>query len=430
MKTEESRNPSHSSLRGIDWLNFFLADVQTGVGPFLAIYLASQKWNEQSVGIALTVGGIAGIVTQTPFGVIVDRTTSKRGLIAAGILGLALGTLILILWPEPIPVMAAQVLIGGVASIFAPAIAAITLGLVGPGKFDPRVGRNQGFNSAGNVFTALTLGALAYFFTNRIIFIAVLAMCAPTFLSLTLIKPQEIDNDIACGGREKACDGIGKPGQARAAALLTNKPLLIFCASAVMFHFANAAMLPLLGEWLSKGKGNSSAIFMAACVVTTQLTIVFIASFIGKSAGKFGRKPLLLLGFGVLPVRGALYTLVHGTVPLVAIQILDGVGAGIFGVLSILVIRDVTAGTCRFNAAQGAVATATGIGAALSQTVAGAIVHRFAYQAGFLVLSAVAATAFFTLWFFMPETKHLAFPATAPEASANSRAQIHPEKFI
>jgi MFS family permease len=176
-----------------------------------------------------------------------------------------------------------------------------------------------------------------------------------------------------------------------------------------MFHFANAAMLPLLGEMLAKGKGRSSMLFMSACVVTTQLVITLLASWAGRNAGSWGRKPLLLVAFGVLPVRAVLYTLTHHTVPLVAIQILDGVGAGIFGVVSVLVIADLTQGSGRFNLTLGAISTAVGIGASLSQVIAGAIVHHLGYNTGFLFLASVAAVALAILYFFMPETRDKEF---------------------
>jgi MFS family permease len=172
-----------------------------------------------------------------------------------------------------------------------------------------------------------------------------------------------------------------------------------------MFHFANAAILPLLGEMLAKGHGRSSMMFMSACVVTTQFTITMIAPWSGRKAGSWGRKPLLLIAFGALPVRAVLYTLTSNTIALVAIQVLDGVGAGIFGVVSVLVIADLTKGSGRFNVTLGAIATAVGIGAALSQTIAGAIVHHSSFNTGFLFLAAIAAAAFGVLYFFMPETQ-------------------------
>ena len=304
-KLESEKSPSRRTLRGLDFLNFLLADVQTGVGPFLAIYLAAYGWNEARVGVALSVGGIAGILMQTPAGGLVDFLRSKRALVAGAVAAVAVGALLIAFLPSFWPVMGAQVLIGGTSSVFIPAICAISLGIV--------------------------------------------------------------------------------------------------CA--VMFHFANAAMLPLLGELLAKGQGRSSMLFMSACVVTTQTVITLLSSWSGRRAGTWGRKPLLLIAFGALPIRGVLYTLTSNTVLLVAIQVLDGVGAGIFGVVSVLVISDLTGGTGRFNLTLGAITTAVGIGAALSQTIAGALAHQSGSRAGFLFLAGVASAAFAILYFFMPETR-------------------------
>jgi predicted MFS family arabinose efflux permease len=400
-KHQDFKMRSARTLHGLDWLNFFIADVQTGVGPFLAIYLAGYGWNEQRVGIALTVGGIAGILSQTPAGALVDRLRSKRALIAAGLAALAAGALLIALVPNFWSVMSAQALIGGTSSIFAPAICAISLGVVGHQWFDRRQGRNQTFNAAGNVVAALSMGLLGYYISNRSIFFFVVACALPAVLTLGIIRPDEIDYELARGAKEG--DEDAQPVKARA--LLKDRPLRIFLVCAVMFHFANAAMLPLLGEMLAKGQGRSSMMFMSACVVTTQLVVTLLASWSGRKAGSWGRKPLLLIAFGVLPVRAVLYTLTSNTDALVAIQVLDGIGAGIFGVVSVLVIADLTQGTGRFNLTLGAISTAVGIGASLSQSVAGFIVHHAGYNSGFLFLGAVASAAFGILYFFMPETR-------------------------
>ena len=403
VSTEAPKSPSRLTLRGLDWLNFLLADVQTGVGPFLAIYLAGYNWNEERVGLALTVGGIAGILMQTPAGALVDLLRSKRALVGLGVAALAAGALLIALFPSFWPVMGAQVLIGGTSSVFIPAICAISLGIVGHAAFDARQGRNQTFNSAGNVTAAVLMGLLGYLVSNRSIFFFVVALALPTILVLLLIRPAEIDYEVARG----ANDGE-KGGKAESVwVLFRDRPLVIFLVCAVMFHFANAAMLPLLGELLAKGQGRSSMLFMSACVVTTQFVITLLASWSGRKAGTWGRKPLLLIAFGVLPIRGILYTLTSNTELLVAIQVLDGIGAGIFGVVSVLVIADLTRGTGRFNLTLGAITTAVGIGASLSQVIAGGIVHRVGSHAGFLFLAAVASAAFAILYFFMPETRNI-----------------------
>jgi predicted MFS family arabinose efflux permease len=396
-------SPSPRTLRGLDWLNFLLADVQTGVGPFLAIYLAGYKWNEERVGLALTIGGIAGILAQTPAGGLVDFLRAKRALIGAAVGALAAGALLIALFPSFWPVMAAQVLIGSTSSVFIPAICAMSLGIVGRAAFDLRQGRNQTFNSAGNVVAAVSMGLLGYFVSNRSIFFFVAAFAIPTIMVLLLIRPGEIDYELARG----ASDGE-KSGKAESVRVLfQDRPLVIFLVCAVMFHFANAAMLPLLGEMLAQGRGRSSMLFMSACVVTTQFVVTLIASWSGRMAGTWGRKPLLLIAFAVLPIRGVLYTLTSNTALLVAIQIMDGIGAGIFGVVSVLVIADLTRGTGRFNLTLGAITTAVGIGAALSQFIAGSIVHHVSFRAGFLFLAGVALAAFAILRFLMPETRNI-----------------------
>jgi predicted MFS family arabinose efflux permease len=400
---ETKTSPSRRTLLGLDWLNFLLADVQTGVGPFLAIYLAGYKWDEERVGLALTVGGIAGILTQTPAGALVDFLRSKRALVGVAVAALAAGALLIALCPSFWPVMGAQVLIGGTSSVFLPAICAMSLGIVGRAAFDTRQGRNQTFNSAGNVIAAVSMGVLGYLVSNRSIFFFVAACAVPTILVLLLIRPGEIDYELARG----ATDGEKGAKVESVEVLFWERPLVLFLGCAVMFHFANAAMLPLLGEMLAKGHGRSSMMFMSACVVTTQFVITLIASWSGRTAGTWGRKPLLLIAFGVLPIRGVLYTLTSNTALLVAIQVMDGVGAGIFGVVSVLVIADLTRGTGRFNLTLGAITTAVGIGAALSQVIAGSIVHHVGFHAGFLFLAGVAATAFAILYFFMPETRNI-----------------------
>lgn len=397
----EETAPSAQSLKGLDWLNFFLADVQTGVGPFLAIYLAGYQWNEQLVGTVLTLGGIAGILSQTPAGALVDRLRSKRTLIACGVICLALGSLIIAFFPSFWPVLLAQFLIGATSSVFIPAICAISLGIVGHQLFDRRQGRNQTFNSAGNVVAAVSMGLIGYYLSNRGIFFFVAIFTVPTLIALRFIRPDEIDYELARGSKDEADDG--KPQ--RMWAVLQDRRLVVFLICAVMFHFANAAMLPLLGEMLAKGHGRTSMMFMSACVITTQVVVVLLASLVGRKAGSWGRKPLLLLAFAVLPVRGILYTLTHDTGLLVAIQVLDGIGAAIFGIVSVLVIADLTKGTGRFNITQGAIATAVGIGASLSQVIAGSIAHHLGNNAAFLFLASVAVAAFLILFFFMPETR-------------------------
>src|SRR6266481_2354587 len=335
-----SEQSKQRSLGSLEWLNFFLADVQTGLGPFVAAYLASSGWNAGSVGYALTLGGLVTVAMQTPAGAAVDGARRKRLLVLMSLSVLVAGAFLLMARPTVLSVYSAQFLIGGAAPFLLPTVAAITLGIVGAKGFDRQFGKNQAFNSAGNVFAALLVAYVSYKFGYRAIFIVAALLAIPAALSLFGIDPKQIDYARARGGRtgDKELKVEGPP------ALMKDRVLVFFLLTAFLFHLANAAMLPQLGEMLSKGNPKTAAPFMSACIIVTQLVIAISAAWIGKRAGTKGRKPLLLLGFGVLPVRGVLYTLTHAAGALIAIQTLDGVANAIFGIVSILVIKDRTEG--------------------------------------------------------------------------------------
>jgi MFS family permease len=254
------------------------------------------------------------------------------------------------------------------------------------------------------VACALLIAGMSHFFGNRAIFITAAVLTIPTVLAIRTIRSKDIDYDLARGG---AIQVDGKEVAARASViktLLGDRILLIFLACAFLFHFANAAMLPQLGEMLSHGSRASAAPFMSACIIVTQVVIMCFAPTIGRFANLHGRKPLLMVGFGVLPIRALLYTLTHNTESLIAIQLLDGVANAIFGVVSILVVADRTRATGRFNLVQGSLATAVGLGAALSTTFGGKLIQLFSYRISFLFLGAIAVLAFFLLWTAIPET--------------------------
>lgn len=396
-------NPEYDkrrSVRSLEWLNFFLADVQTGLGPFLAAYLASSGWNPSRVGYALTFGGFVTVAVQTPAGGVVDAVRRKRLLIAVNLGLLLCGAFLLLGRLSTRSVYAAQFLIGGAGPFLGPTVAAITLGIVGAKAFDRQFGKNQAFNAAGNVFTALLIAAVSFKFGYRAIFIVPVVMVIPAVLSVFAIDHKQIDYAQARGasddGKQVKAEGLS--------ALLKDRVLLCFLTTAFLFHLANAAMLPQLGEMLSKSNLKAAAPFMSACIIVTQLVIAVSATWIGRRAAAKGRKSLLLLGFGVLPLRGALYTLTHATVALIGIQALDGVANAIFGIVSILVIKDRTQGTGRFNLAAGALATMAGVGAALSTTVGGLLIQHLGYRASFLGLAGIALLALALLWFAVPET--------------------------
>jgi MFS family permease len=395
-------NADRKTLRSLEWLNFFVADVQTGLGPFVAAYLASSGWNAAHVGYALTFGGLVTVAMQTPAGAIVDAARRKRVLVAAALIVLAAGAALLLLRHDVVAVYIAQFLIGATGPFLAPTIAAITLGIVGASLFDRQFGKNQAYNSAGNVFTAVLVALVSYKLGYRYIFAVAIVLAIPALLTLLGIDGKQIDYARArgattakAGGQRNANEGISS--------LARDRALLYFLAASFLFHLSNAAMLPLLGEMLAQGNARMAPPFMSACIIVTQLVIAGSAAWVASRAGK-GRKPLLLLGFGVLPIRGVLYTLTHAPAALIGIQFLDGVANAVFVIVSILVIKDRTEGTGRFNLASGALATMVGIGAALSNAIGGVLVQRFGFSASFLGLAAIAVAAFAVLFFGVPET--------------------------
>jgi MFS family permease len=392
------------SFHALEAANFFLADVQTGMGPFLAAYLAGAGWEPGRVGVALTIGGIVTVALQTPAGAVVDQLRSKKTILILASAVLAVGAVLLSVTPASWAVYTSQLLIGGAGPFLGPTLAAITMGVVGVTLFDRQFGRNQSFNAAGNVACALLIAGVSRLFGNRAIFITAAVLTIPTMLAVRAIRSKDIDYDLARGGARQL-DGREVPARASVMrTLLQDRVLLAFLACAFLFHFANAAMLPQLGEMLAHGARATSAPFMSACIIVTQFVIMCFAPAIGGLANMHGRKPLLLVGFGVLPVRALLYTLIRNTGGLIAIQMLDGVANAIFGVVSILVVADRTRATGRFNLVQGSLATAVGIGAALSTTFGGKLIQHFSYRISFLSLGAIAALAFVLLWTAIPET--------------------------
>jgi MFS family permease len=433
------RSASAASLRALDALNVFLADVRDGLGPYLAIYLTMRHWDPGRIGIAMSAMGIAAVAAQTPAGAFIDRTRHKRLAIAAAAAAVGVGAIAMVLRPTFSTILAAQGLMGAASAIFGPAIAAVTLGLVGHAGLSRRTGRNEAFNHAGNVGAAVLAMVIGDYIAYEGIFYLLAAMCAATIVVTRLIRPEEMDHDLARGaagadepeavqqgrehqGPDREASVRSHPGSrvAGLGELLRDRRILVFSASVVLFHFANAAMLPLAGQKLSHGHEHGAAGYMSACIIAAQLVMVPVALLASRLAVSWGRRPVFLVGFAILPIRGFLYTLTASPYALVGIQLLDGIGAGIFGVVGTLVIADLTRGTGRFNLMQGALATATGIGAAASNLITGFVVRAGGYDVGFLVLATIAATAVLFYGAAMPET--LADPREEPEPSRRRAA--------
>jgi MFS family permease len=393
--------------RPLDALNFFLADVRDGLGPYLAIYLLTeQKWDQASIGVVMSVAALAGIIAQTPAGALIDKTTAKRGLIIAAAVMVTIGSVVLPLFPGFFLVATTQALTHVAAAVFAPALAAVTLGIVGPRAFAKRIGRNEAFNHAGNATAATLAGISAWFFGPIVVFWLLAGMAVASIFATLSIPAGAIDHHVArgLGGASKSGDSDPHDKPSGFQVLLTCRPLLIFAAASVLFHFSNAAMLPLVGQKLALVNRELGTTLMSVCIVAAQMVMVPVAMLVGRNADAWGRKPIFATALAVLALRGALYPLSDNPYWLVGVQLLDGVGAGIFGALFPLVVADLTRGTGHFNVSQGAIATAAGLGGALSAAAAGFIVVAAGYSAAFLFLAAIAAVGFGLFVAMMPET--------------------------
>ncbi|GAB3740588.1 MFS transporter [Hymenobacter agri] len=447
------------SIQALAPLNLFLADVRDGVGPYLAIYLLSVRhWQPGAIGLAMSLPGLVAVLLQTPAGSLVDTSTHKRRLLVLASVVVAVSCVAAVTFVSPPVIYATQMLTGAATTIYAPVVAAITLGLVGHRRFAQQTGRNEAWNHGGNVLAAILAGLIGYYWRYEGIFYLVAVMCALGCWSALRINPQDIDNDLARGqgadqpetdeietaGKEpaakesaaaKAIPKAPKDSAAKSSAeadpaaekdggqtagfrqVLGNPRILRFAIAVVLFHFANAAMLPLVGQKLALSNQKASALFMSACIIVAQLVMIPVAAWVSRRAPDAGRKPVFLLAFAVLPVRGVLYTLSNNAYFLVGVQMLDGLAGGIFGVISVIMIADLTRGTGRFNFVQGAIATALGIGASLSTVGAGYLVQHFGYRVGFLALAAVAAVALAFFWFFVEESN----PAESKKAKAEQQ---------
>jgi MFS family permease len=400
--------PSLSSLRALDWFVFFLADVQTGFGAFVSVYLTTQKWTQTDIGLVLTVGAFAGLVGQIPGGAIVDATRSARWVAAVAVAAVGISAFALAVAPVFVVVFASRILQAGASCVLGPAIVAISLGLVGHRLISARLGRNAAFASVGSGLAAAGMGACAYYISDRAAFILVASMTVPALFALFQIRTHEIDPTKAHGG-------VAKPEHRNAMAGLLSlfeiRPLLIFAGCIALFQLANAAMLPLAASMMTLRSSQFATVLVATSIVAPQLIVALLAPWVGRKAEQWGRRPLLVLCFVALAIRGLLFALLINPYLLMAAQLLDGVSGAALAVLVPLIIADVAGATGHFNLAQGAVGCAVGVGASISTTLAGYVSDRFDSATAFLMMAGFGLLGLAAAGLAMPETR--------PSASEN-----------
>jgi MFS family permease len=399
---ELALQPSQRSLRGLDWFTFFLGDIQTGFGPFISVYLVTQKWNQTDIGLVLSIGALASLLSQIPAGALIDAVRSERSAAAAAVLAIGGSALFIALVPIFAVVALARTLQAMASSLLGPAIAAISLGLVGRSALATRLGRNARFASAGNGAAAIIMGACGHFLSAQAVFFVTAGFAIPALVALFRINDNEVNPENAHGGvcSEQAL-GVG-PGLAL---LAKKRSLWIFVGVIALFQMANAAMLPLAASELTLNSGGWAIAFVAFSIILPQILVALFSPWVGNLARSIGRRPLLIVALGVLPIRGLLFAVFDGPSSIMAVQVLDGVSASVLGVLIPLVIADITYGTGHFNLAQGVTGMAGGLAAAISTFAAGNVADHFGDHAAFLSLAGTAGCGFFLVALLMPETR-------------------------
>lgn len=388
--------------RGLDWHNFFVANVQTGFGPFIAVYLSSEAWTQGRIGTALSIGTIAGMISQLPGGALVDWLHNKRLAALAACIAICISAAMLAVWPDWLPVVIAEILHGFASAMLPAAIAAMSLALVGRAAFGERVGRNSRFAALGNGIAAAVMGAVGSYVSEVAVFYLTAALMLPGIAALYWI-PQR-------GTELPTPADIGAGSWRDALRLLLSWRILTFAAVVVLFFLGNASMLTLVAGEVSKTLGKQASIVIAACIVLPQLLVAYVSPHVGRLADRWGRRPVIALTFLAVPLRGALLALFGGGAYLPLIQILDGISAAGFGVLLPLMAADLTRGTERFTLCMGMFGLAAGFGATISTALAGHLADVYGNSVALWALAAAGLGAVLLAVTALPETRPTAQP--------------------
>lgn len=392
------------SLRALDWLNFFLANVQTGFGPFIASYLTSNKWTQGEIGVALSVGTATAMLSQVPAGALIDALRNKKEAAAAAIIAIAVCALLLAASPTLLPVLAAEVFHGFASCMLTPAIAAISFALVGHKALGDRLGRNARFASIGSAFAAAAMGAFGEYSSARAVFWLTAALTVPAVIALSMIEHTGRANPAAHPAPSPAAPGVPEHRES-IGSLLRDRRVLVFAACIALFHLSNAAMLNLAAGEVTAHMSDNVQLVIAACIIVPQMVVAALSPWVGRSAERWGRRPLLLFGFAALPVRALLFAGVSSPYLLVPVQLFDGISAAVFGVMLPLIAADVAGGKGHYNLCIGLFGLTAGIGATLSTLAAGFVADHFGNTVSFIGLAAAGALAVLLVWAALPETR-------------------------
>jgi len=404
-----------ASMAWLARLNFCLADVRDGLGPFLGVFLMGQGWAADDIGYVMTLGGIAGMLATTPAGALTDAVRAKRLVVGLGSVLVVAGSLLLLVAPGFTVTAISQIGTGIVGAVIGPAIAGLTLGIVGQQGLPAQLGRNEAWNHAGNVVSAALAGACGYYWGLPAVFVLMALMAMASLLCLARIRPDDIDHDVARGlDPQRAADAV----QVSTWRLLAgSRPLMLLALAMMLFHLANAAMLPLLSQSVVARGGADPALYTALTVIVAQLVMIPAALLASRFAQQRGYWLPITIALLVLPVRGLVAGTWESSWALLPVQILDGVGAGLLGVALPGSVARILQGSGHINIGLGAVTTLQSVGAALSPALAGMVAQRHGYGAAFAVLTVIALLALLAWWMLAERRAHDVHTASSPEAA-------------
>ena len=386
--------------RGLDALNLVVANVQTGFGPFIAVFLTSEGWTQTAIGLALSIGTVTAMASQVPAGALVDATRRKSLVALLSVLAFTASALMFALWPIPLSVYLAEILHGFSSCTLGPAIAALSLAIAGSASLGVRLGRNARFASIGNGVGAALMGACGYYLPERFVFVLTALLTLPAFAAL---KPlTRFERAVRAAPAQPAEAPAG--GWRATWHLLADRRLALFALCASLFTLGNAALLPLVSGAVTKRATGEANLMIAACIILPQLLVALASPAVGRFADRFGRRRMVVLAFAALSIRAMCFAWIREPEMVVAVQALDGISGACFGVMVPLITADIAGRSGHFNLCLGAVGFAIGIGATISTSLAGWTADRFGDTAAFILLAAVSIAGTALAATVLPET--------------------------
>ncbi|WDF56132.1 MFS transporter [Mucilaginibacter sp. KACC 22063] len=386
--------------RALNALNFFMADMQAGIGPFLGIFLLANGWKSGPIGTVMTIGGVAGMLMTAPAGAVIDETTHKRRFVIIPGVCTVLASALILISQKFFVVTLSQVATAIAGAAIVPAVVGITLGIVKQKGFNKQNGHNQAFNHAGNVTGAALSGYLGMKWGMPAIFVLSALFGILSIISVLQIPADSIDDRAARGMKESEKNDEKASGFR---VLLSCKSLIILAVALACFHLGNGALLPLYGMAAATKSQGNPYMFVALTIVIAQVVMIGASIVAMKMAEGKGYWLVMLLSFIALPIRGFIASHMISHTGLYPVQILDGIGAGLQSVAVPGLVAHILNGTGRINVGQGAVMTVQGLGAALSPAIGGWIAQGIGYNHAFLILGSFALVSI-AVWVIYSKT--------------------------